>query len=182
MMQSIAYSLLPCTLALTVIPALRMRMSVSSTCVTFSTNARGASSFPLRLHQFTVLIALFYKKPNLYLANTRDPNALCIDASNCAVETSTHAPSLLMTSARVRERAPALKPRLLRLIRPFGDARISAQVRERVQVQVRAGERHLSIKFERSKGGDPQAPVSDSPVVRERRPITLNLSRTSLEA
>ena len=87
-----------------------------------------------------------------------------------------------MTSARVRERAPALKPRLLRLIRPFGDARISAQVRERVQVQVRAGERHLSIKFERSKGGDPQAPVSDSPVVRERRPITLNLSCTSLEA
>lgn len=78
MMQSIAYSLLPCTLALTVIPALRMRMSVSSTRVTFSTNARGASSFPLRLHQFTVLIAFFYKKPNLYLANTRDPNALCI--------------------------------------------------------------------------------------------------------
>ena len=142
MMQSIAYSLLPRTLALTVIPALRMRMSVSSTRVTFSTNARGASSFPLRLHQFTVLIALFYKKPNLYLANTRDPNALCIDASNCAVET-TYAPSLLMTSARVRERAHALKPRLLRLIRPFGDARISTQVCERVQVQVRAGERRL---------------------------------------
>ena len=116
----------------------------------------------------------FSTKPNLYLANTRDPNALCIDTSNCAVETSTHAPSLLMTSARIRERAPALKPRLLRLIRPsvmhgFQPKSVCAQARG-------------VFRFERSKGGDPQAPVSDSPVVRERRPITLNLSCTSLEA
>ena len=173
MMQSIAYSLLPCTLALTVIPALRMRMSVSSTRVTFSTNTRDASSFPLRLHQFTVLIAFFYKKPNLYLANTRDPNALCIDASNCAVETSTHAPSLLMTSARVRERAHALKPRLLRLIRP----------------SVMHGFQPKSVNGSKSKCAQARgvfpferALVSDSPVVRERRPITLNLRRTSLEA
>ena len=180
MMQSIAYSSLPCTLALTVIPALRMRMSVSSTRVTFSTNARGASSFPLRLHQFTVLIAFFYK-PNLYLANTRDPNALCIDASNCAVET-THAPSLLMTSARVRERAHALKPRLLRLIRPSVMHGFQPKFVNGSKSKCAQARGVFSIKFERSKGGDPQALVSDSPVVRERRPITLNLSRTNLEA
>ena len=135
---------LPCTFALAVLDV----------CHLFVPLAPTPGTLPAFLYAFT-----FFYKPNLYLANTRDLNALWL----AIVQQKLLLTRLVFSYDGMQaygERAPALEPRLLRLICPISG--ISAQ-----SVSSSRGRRRLS----RDPNSKHAPSVLDSPVTRSRPPI-----------